>query len=129
MGNELSPAIYVPWDELQKQKKQALDTNDEKLLTIIDAKILKFAQSNSIDLTQPVVLNTDTPLDVKIHADQTGVDGNKVYKIKTLLSAKLAPDSKLEYAYDNKKSTAAKVEDWIVADIGDIGNVETVALK
>lgn len=129
MTNELTPAIYLGWDKLQKRKSDALDNRDQELLTIIDAQIVQFAQKNSIDLTSPVTLNPATPLDPKIHATEKGIDGNQVYKIKELTTGKLDDKSSLDYAIDGKKSTAAKVNDWLTVDIGDTGNIECVALK
>jgi hypothetical protein len=125
--SEVDQKTYDEFNKLSDQLASALDNRDEDGVVQIMAQIEAFAKTNNIDLTQPVTLATPNP--ITVHADQTGVDGNKTFKVAALTAGKVAAGSDVNFAVDGKASTAAKVSDFLQVDLGGVGSIRTVALK
>lgn len=52
---------YKQYQELQNKLADALDNRDENAITQINAQLTAWAQQNSVDLTQPLEVEADTP--------------------------------------------------------------------
>jgi hypothetical protein len=69
------------------------------------------------------------PVEPEVHATELGVDGNKIFKIKSIKADHTAEGSDPNNAIDRRKSTAYKGNGPLIAELEGVGLVRTVGLK
>ena len=112
---------------------EELNAKFQEVLRALDAIHKKLSEMGAEEV-EPTPTPTPEPepvppIEAEVHATEIGVDGNKIFKIKSIKADHTEEGSDPNNAIDRRKSTAYKGKGPLIAELEGVGLVRTVGLK